>query len=175
VVCDVRFVWNNHTRCPRGADIAATNDGGHSALHMAGTSSCRRNYRRPHVFILAAMRSFLDIVRLLVRKGAPVWATDKVPTLNTLQHPPSFLLSSLVTSLIRKGLLPANSRPIPILSLSSHPCRRPPLHPSKSSACESAQLERMSQRHFGSHQRLAGSPKNRATWIRLDVATESWP
>ena len=90
VMCDL-CVWNNHTRCPRGADIAAANDGGHGALHMAGTSSCRRSCPRPHVFILAAMRSFLDIVRLLVRKGAPVWATDKVPPLTTLQPPPSFL------------------------------------------------------------------------------------
>ena len=26
----------------------------------------------------AALRSYLDIVRLLLRKGAPVWVTDKV-------------------------------------------------------------------------------------------------
>ncbi len=69
----------------------------------------------PHVAILAATRSFLDIARLLVRKGAPAWATDKVTSLRRFNHPstpcsPSNCRLSSLSSLGRPNSTPTRFR-----------------------------------------------------------------
>lgn len=77
----------------RGADIAAANDGGQTALHVA------------------ALRSYLDIVRLLIRKGAPVWVTDK-EGLSPCQHASDPDIVALLTAVPQPAPPPAEAQDV---------------------------------------------------------------